>query len=367
MTISRLRYRFSVPERALDRRILAGLGSPILVLAVAVCAFVAFSKVSALERSVEHSVDVIKSLRISCFAIGGGSLVAFVLGLAVNRGIRKSVLETRRNQTLIATQAQRLESANRALDEHIHELTVAKADLERALAERSSAVKALEKANHELDQFAYAASHDLKAPLRAMANLAEWLEEDLAQVLTDKSQEHLRLLHGRVHRMEALIDSILAYARASRPQDKLESIHVAGILREVVELLSPPPGMVTIDLPEAMPRILTQRIPFQQVWMNLIGNALKHAGGPGAAIRLSAKDGGDAWEFSVSDHGPGIAPRFHARIFRIFQTLTARDKMEGTGIGLAIVKKLVDDQGGRVWVESEPGMGAKFCFTWRKQ
>ena len=287
---------------------------------------------------------------------GGASIV--VLGLAIHR----IVLERTRGQHRSEAAATR----ERALVEQVKDLLAAKADAERALAERSSVVKALEKARRDLDQFAYAASHDLKAPLRGIGNVSDWLEEDLAPALTQKSREHLELLRGRVHRMEALIDGMLAYARASRTKDLPEPIALAPLLGEVVALLAPPPGVVTMEIPDSMPMFEVQKFPFQQVWSNLIGNALKHGAREGAAVRLSARDAGDAWEFSVSDNGPGIAPQYHRRIFGLFQTLKARDEVEGAGIGLAIVQTVVDDRGGRVWVTSEPGKGATFFFTWPK-
>jgi signal transduction histidine kinase len=256
---------------------------------------------------------------------------------------------------------------NQKLDPHLRDLLAAKADAERAVAERSVAVKALEKAHRDLEQFAYAASHDLKAPLRGIGNVSDWLEEDLAGALTAKSREHLELLRSRVLRMEALIDGMQAYVRASRTKDLREPIALASVLDEVLALLAPPAGVVTIDIPEAMPLLEAQRFPFQQVWSNLLGNALKHGAREGAAVRVTARDAGDAWEFSVSDNGPGIAPQFQQRIFGIFQTLKARDEVEGAGIGLAIVQTVVGDRGGRVWVESDPRHGgAAFFFTWPK-
>lgn len=246
------------------------------------------------------------------------------------------------------------------------DLLAARTEAERASAERGAAVRALEKAHRDLEQFAYAASHDLKAPLRGIGNVSDWLEEDLAGALTPKSREHLALLRRRVLRMEALIDGMQAYVRASRPTDPRERVALGAVLAEVVARLAAPPGVVTIDIPEAMPLLEIQRFPFQQVWSNLIGNALKHGAWEGAAVRVAARDAGDFWEFSVSDNGPGIAPQFQQRVFDIFQTLKARDQVEGAGMGLAIVQAVVGDRGGRVWVESETGKGATFLFAWPK-
>src|SRR5690606_10343572 len=141
-----------------------------------------------------------------------------------------------------------------------------------------------------------------------------------------------RLLQGRVRRMEALIDGILAYSRAGRTLVAPEPVETGALLREVVELLAPPPT-ATIELPDRFPTVEAERVPLQQVFMNLLGNALKYtlAMREDAVIRVAWKDVGDGFEFAVSDNGPGIAPEYHERIWAIFQTLAARDKVEGTG------------------------------------
>ncbi len=232
-------------------------------------------------------------------------------------------------------------------------------------AEREQLIKALARSNQELDQFAYVASHDLKAPLRGIANLSQWIEEDLGEGLKGDNKDQMELLRGRVHRMEALIDGILQYSRAGRVKAKPEVVDTGALVREVIELTAPPKS-VRIEVPEDMPEVKTEKIPLQQVFMNLLGNAVKHAGSAAPEVRISWKEAGPFYEFSVTDNGQGIAPQYHERIFGIFQTLEARDKVEGTGIGLSVVQKIVDAKGGRVWVESEAGKGAKFSFLWPK-
>ena len=222
--------------------------------------------------------------------------------------------------------------------------------------------EALERSNRELDQFAYIASHDLKAPLRAIANLSEWIEEDVADQLSDESRQHMNLLRGRVHRMEALIDGILQYSRAGRVQTPIEAVNVSSLLDEVIELLDPP-AEVSIIVQSDMPTLKTQRVPLQQIFMNLINNAIKYSQRPDVRIDVGFQMG-KSYEFSVTDNGQGIAPEYHQKIWGIFQRLESRDKVEGTGIGLSVVKKIVESRGGRVWVESEPGAGATFRFTW---
>lgn len=238
---------------------------------------------------------------------------------------------------------------------------------EAAALERSEVLahttRLLEERNRELDQFAYVTSHDLKAPLRGMANLAQWIEEDLGAYATAEIKGQLELLRGRAHRMEALIDGILLYSRVGRAGDKPEPIAVGALLAEVVDLLAPPPT-ATICVTPDLPTLLTDRVQLSQVFANLIGNALKHADRPDPTITVAARRLGRFYEFSVADDGPGIAPQYHERIFGIFQTLASRDRVEGSGLGLALVKKIVERQGGQVRVASAEGQGATFAFTW---
>jgi light-regulated signal transduction histidine kinase (bacteriophytochrome) len=231
--------------------------------------------------------------------------------------------------------------------------------------EQTSAEQAirLEQSNRELDQFAYVASHDLKAPLRGIANLTQWIEEDLGDRVSGESREHMRLLKGRVNRMEALIDGILLYSRAGRSRDALERVDVGAMIDDVIELLAPRAEASIVAHPP-MPVLMTERVPLQQVLMNLVGNALKYAGRIDSEVSVRASDEGELVHFAVADNGPGIAPQYQERIWQIFQTLAPRDQVEGTGIGLSVVRKLVDARGGRAWVESEPGQGSTFHFTW---
>ncbi|MDO9016974.1 MAG: ATP-binding protein [Deltaproteobacteria bacterium] len=228
---------------------------------------------------------------------------------------------------------------------------------------REALIGALERSNADLDGFAYVASHDLKAPLRGIASLAEWIEEDLGAQIPDGVRGHLGMLRGRVARLEGLIEGILAYSRAGRTGRAVVEVDVGALLAETVELLAPPPT-ATVTIEPGMPVLRTARAPLQQVFMNLIGNALKHAAGPATAVRVSAREADGFWEFSVTDNGPGIAPAFHERIWGMFQTLKPRDEVEGTGIGLSVVRKTVTAMGGRAWVESADGVGSCFRFTW---
>jgi signal transduction histidine kinase len=240
-------------------------------------------------------------------------------------------------------------------------------DQVRIKQELAELALALERSNRELDSFAYAASHDLRAPLRGIANLAQWIEEDLqtSGQLKGDTQEMLELMRLRMHRMEGLIEGLLQYSRAGRTHRAPENIDVGHLVQDVVDLLSPPPN-TAISIASDLPTIRTERLPLQQVFMNLIGNAIKHANRDDRVISIDARRVGPFYEFSVKDNGPGIPPDYHDRIWGIFQTLESRDRVEGAGIGLALVKKIVESQKGRAWVESAPGTGATFRFLWRK-
>jgi PAS domain S-box-containing protein len=238
-----------------------------------------------------------------------------------------------------------------------------RAEHARNEAERARAV--LERSNQELDQFAYVASHDLKAPLRGIANLSRWIEDDLKDVMSGETREQMRLLRGRVGRMEALINGILDYSRAGRVRGRPEPVDVGRLLADCVELLAPP-SEASVEVASGMPTLHAERVPLQQVFLNLLGNALKHAGRAEVRVRVDASEAGAFWEFSVADDGPGIAPEYHERIWGLFQTLRTLDEQEGTGIGLSVVKKSVESRGGRAWLESTPGQGATFRFTWPK-
>jgi len=258
----------------------------------------------------------------------------------------------------ICTDIHEHKAAEAALKHRAEELTY----LTAVLAQTNAA---LERRNQELDQFAYVASHDLKAPLRAIANLSQWIEEDISDTLNEENRHQMNLLRGRVHRMEALIDGLLQYSRVGRIATEAEPVNVTDLVVEVLNAIAPPLEF-TITLKPGMPTLITQRLPLFQVFGNLIGNAIKHHHRTDGQVTISVKDQGRFYEFAVADDGPGIAPQYHEKVFAIFQTLHARDRVENTGIGLAIVKKIVESQGGRIRLESEEGQGATFYFTWPK-
>jgi signal transduction histidine kinase/CheY-like chemotaxis protein len=223
----------------------------------------------------------------------------------------------------------------------------------------------LKKRNQELDNFAYVTSHDLKAPLRAIANLAAWLSEDLEGQIPEENQQQLRLMQSRVKRMDGLIQGLLEYSRVGRKKTPIKTINVKDVIQEAINSLSIPPEFKIVVAPN-MPTLITEVLSLQQVFSNLISNAIKYHPTNLGKITISVAEQAHFHEFGVSDDGLGIDPQYHDRIFTIFQTLQPRDTIESTGIGLSIVKKIVEGQGGKIRVESQLGEGASFYFTWRK-
>jgi signal transduction histidine kinase len=236
-------------------------------------------------------------------------------------------------------------------------------DSKRRLVERSAEAEQRAK---ELEQFAYVTSHDLKAPLRAIRNLADWLKEDLQEKLDDQAREHFDLLGDRVNRMQALIEGLLEYCRVGREKGETELVDSRMLVTELIDSLSPPPEFV-IDVASNMPTMRTYRVELGQVFANLISNAIKHYGSNKGHIWIRARDTGRFFEFTVADDGPGIAAQYHEKIFLMFQALSVKDSGRDTGIGLALVKKIVQERGGSITLDSQEGEGARFRFTWPKQ
>ncbi len=221
-------------------------------------------------------------------------------------------------------------------------------------------------ANKDLEHFAYIASHDLRAPLRGIDNLVQWIEEDIEDVLTDESRYNMERLRQRVDRLDQLMDALLRYSRAGRIQEDQSVVDTKELLIEVVGLLDPPSGFM-VQIGDNMPVILTTKAAIQTVFLNLIGNALKHHDREQGEIRVKGRHVLDGIvEFTVSDDGPGIPDYARERIFDIFQTLDQGDGKSVSGIGLAIVKRLVESHSGSVTVTpTENGSrGAIFRFTW---
>ncbi len=248
-------------------------------------------------------------------------------------------------------------------------------EAEALLAEQARRLEryagALARSNQDLEAFAYVAAHDLRSPLRAIRSLSTWIEEDLKEHLVGESKENLALLRARVKRMEDLLQSLLDYSRAGRATGDVAAVDVAALAREAWDLLGAPEGF-RLELAPDLPRFQAARAPFEQVVRNLLSNAIKHHDRPTGVVSLSAdgpRDG--AFAFTVTDDGPGIPPEYHEQVFGMFKTLKPRDKVEGSGMGLALVKRLVERHGGAVRIASPTradaggaGRGTTLRFTW---
>jgi len=239
---------------------------------------------------------------------------------------------------------------------------------ERRLAERKQTrlLEELQQVNGQLKDFAYVVSHDLKAPLRGIKLLTEWLCTDYADKLDEEAQESLRLLQSRVDRMHNLIEGVLQYSRVGRIKEDMAVVDVNEALGGIVDALAPP-DHIAITVDGNLPCIEGEPTRINQVFQNLLSNAVKYMDKPEGRIVIACRDEDEVWTFSVSDNGPGIATEHFDKIFKIFQTLESRDAYESTGVGLSLVKRIVELYGGNVWVESEVGQGSTFYFTWPKQ
>ncbi|MDZ4163549.1 MAG: ATP-binding protein [Smithellaceae bacterium] len=267
-----------------------------------------------------------------------------------------------------------LEESRRALLKYADDLEKEIAQRTRLEAQQAELIGLLDRSNRELESFAYIVSHDLKAPLRAITSLANWLAADYADQIDSAGKESLQLLVQRARRMSALIDGILQYSRVGRIKEERESVDLREVVGEVIDLLGLP-DRIALQVETALPVVRGGKTRLIQVFQNLIVNAVKHAATPEVRLRLGCLDfapaatsGGAAGEKGfctcyVADNGPGIEERYFEKIFQIFQTLQARDEVENTGVGLAIVKKIIEMNGGRIWVESKVGEGATFWFT----
>lgn len=240
---------------------------------------------------------------------------------------------------------------------------------ERKLFEKKQLEMSAELAriNEELKNFAYVASHDLKAPLRGISQIASWISEDMGDSLSSETQEHLRLMRSRINRMDTLLTDLLAYSRAGRSDELATEVDTHEMVKDIFDLAAPGKSIKLI-LADSLPTLFTPKAPLELVLRNLIGNAIKHHDNKSGFIAVSAhaisSDMTQGFEFEVKDDGPGIPPEHQERVFAMFQTLKPRDEVEGSGMGLALVKKSVESMGGKITLESDGRQGCAFRFTW---
>lgn len=236
-----------------------------------------------------------------------------------------------------------------------------------AEAEREGLIKELSNSNEDLEKFAYVASHDLKSPLRSIDQLASWIQEDLGENIDKESKENMQLLRGRVKRLYKLLDDLLEYSRIGREMEGLDNplMDCSEMIDDISQMLAVPATMkITCD--KTLDSVRIRKMPLHQVLYNLINNSIKHHHKKEGNIAIRLEEDPDFYVFSVTDDGPGIPPEFQDKVFKMFHTLKPRDKVEGSGMGLAMVKKIVNNAGGIVTLKSDNQKGTTITFTWPK-
>ena len=332
------------------------------------------ASLTPLHQATQRAIIVITSV-ISLALLSGGLLAIFAQRcishpiLALSR-LAERISQTNdysqraivHNQDEIGKLAHTFNKMLVQIEQRDTKLVDTNQQLAQEVQERQKAEQNLETINQELKSFAYIVSHDLKAPLRGIRSLASWLIADYQDQLDEEGCENLRLLDQRVDRMRNLIDGILQYSRAGREQNPAELINLDTMVTEIIETLEVP-SHITIERPRPLPEVLYDPVRMLQVIQNLLSNAVKYMDKDVGYIGVEFDEDPHAWTFRITDNGPGIPQEYHEKVFGVFQTLQARDSYESTGVGLAVVKKIVENAGGRIWIISEEGKGSTFCFT----
>ena len=244
----------------------------------------------------------------------------------------------------------------------ITERRQAEQELEKLNKDLESAVWELRRANKELKEFAYITAHDLKTPLRGIGTLADWISTDYADKFDEEGKKQVRLLVDKAKQMSALIDDILQYSRLGHDSPNKQQVDLNKVLSEVIAGIDPPEN-IQITVENELPVLMCEKTQIIQVFQNLLSNAVKYMDKPDGQIKVGCLVQNGFWKFSITDNGPGIDRKYFKKIFKIFQTLSIHNRVNSTGIGLSIVKKIVELNAGVVWVESEPGQGSTFFFT----
>lgn len=360
--------------------------------------FLAYGLLITLLGAVVNAVALFETDRSANYCMGGGALVlSVVIALYVSRLIARplALLESAVDRATAggldsgidvgggdevrvlarAFDSMRI-SLKKALEKYDREITERREaeqvffaqykTLEERAVARAAELEAvnteLAAVNHDMREFAYVVTHDLKAPLRAISSLAGWLERDYADKLDDEGKGMFRLLVERARRMHNLIEGILHYSRLIHMKDDQMETNLNRLVAEVISDLAVPQHMTT-TVTERLPTMLCKKTRMVQIFQNLISNAVKYMDKPHGEIGIGCEAVANYWRFSVADNGPGIEERYFDKIFQLFQTLQPTDEYESSGVGLALVKKIVEQEGGAVWLESRVGQGSTFFFT----
>lgn len=308
-----------------------------------------------LDDSIQSTGKV--SLYLTTFSILTGLFIAGFLAFRISNRIMKMV----NMADSIASGNYDAHTEDSSHDE-LSKLADSLNHMAKVLSENFSLLK---RKNSELDQFAHIVSHDMKAPLRGIDNVVTWIEEDHFHELPPKVKEYVGLIKSRIVRGENLIHGILSYSRVGQYELEQEEVDINQMVQEISENLPLRQGL-KLKVQPNLPVLHTQRIPLMQIFSNLVGNAIKYHDKSEGEIRIYHTENGQNFHFFIEDNGPGISKTYHDKIFTIFQTLNGTDSFQSTGVGLAIVKKILDDRNQSIRVHSEPGKGSIFEFTWPK-
>lgn len=335
-----------------------------------------------MNDTLRHSIQ---TPAVIVWIMSGGILLSLLMGICVNALIQSAASGRRvhrLNQQIqtdntqlektVVERTEDLSDKNQRLEQNIEELTnkrrilvslMEDAQTEKQIAEQQAIE--LARSNRDLDDFAYVASHDLKSPLRGIDQLASWVIEDLEAGNMTEIPENLTMMRQRVQRLESLLNDLLAYSRIGRDKAKIASVDSAALANELFLLNSPPPGF-QLTTEGSLPVFTTAIVPFEQVIRNLLSNAVKHHDRNNGQLQISCTEEDNFYTFAVNDDGPGIEPKHHEHIFKMFKALKPRDEVEGSGMGLSMIKKIVEYYGGKVYLESTVGQGTTFYFSWPK-
>jgi signal transduction histidine kinase len=361
--------------------------------------FLAYAPVKGQNWSVvivlpyQNFIAKLRSLRNTIIILGLTILISgFFLSLYVATDITEPVLKLLKNTSVIASgdftqrvsveskdELGRLAVAFNKMTENLQKTTTSMVNLNHEIVERQKAektqqslnekleksIKSLTIANRELSDFAHVAAHDLKAPLRAIGSLAGIILDDYGSKFDEKGKYYVNTLIKRTERLSDLISGILTYSELGRSTIFMP-VNINDVIRQTIINMDIP-GNIDIMLESDFPTVFCSKTHMSQVFTNLIHNAIKFMDKPKGYIKLKCIEDGDCWIFSVSDNGRGIDEKYYDKIFKIFQTIVRRDEEENTGIGLSVVKRIIEKYNGKIWVESQPKVGSTFFFTLRKE
>jgi signal transduction histidine kinase len=337
----------------------------------------------SLNKALQASIS---SPTIVNWILIGGFIISMLLAFSVyalqlsmiranhiNNLTEELVTQNNHLEIKVAERTNKLAQNNTLLNQHVNELIEQRKKLSKLMDQANLSkinsekwAKELARSNQDLDEFAYVASHDLKAPLRGIDQISSWIAEDIEAQNLSEIPDHIRLMRSRVQRLEHLLDDLLEYSRANRTTDKVSKINFNSLINDTFELISPPEGF-QLTIENDIPDFLTPKAPFEQVIRNLLSNAVKHHDKPNGHIKIRIEDKQDFYKFYFTDDGPGISEQHHDTIFKMFKTLRPRDEIEGSGMGLALIKKIVEHYSGSVNVQANTVNGCTFHFTWPKK